>query len=357
MSAYQFPPGHVQVAFSGGRTSAYMLRQLLDANGPIGDAVVVTFQNTGREMPETLDFVHEVGRRWAVKIVWLEYRPPASRPNLYREPRIAEIYEPIFGADRLAYMQQWWDDNATDDLFAEVSHNSASRCGEPLEVVMLRRSFLANQASRFCTIETKVRTAKRYLRSLGWDHWTNCVGLRADEPHRLNKPAPKDRWTVWHPLATAGVTKTIVGDFWRSQPFDLNLPNVKGNCWLGNCDGCFLKSEANVAAFARSFPERAAWWEQMEAFISGLWPSLPRWQRLRRILTIEPTLGRDLRQAYGRPIRPSVIDSIVQRPRSTAQWSKRYTRAELREFMERQGDWALTTEGVLCQADDGECTG
>lgn len=35
---------------------------------------------------------------------------------------------------------------------------------------------------------------------------------------------------------------------------------------------------------------------------------------------------------------------------------KIYTRAELRKFMERQGDWALNTEGALCQANDGECT-
>lgn len=30
---------------------------------------------------------------------------------------------------------------------------------------------------------------------------------------------------------------------------------------------------------------------------------------------------------------------------------------ELRDFMERQGDWALSTDGALCQANDGECTG
>jgi len=36
------------------------------------------------------------------------------------------------------------------------------------------------------------------------------------------------------------------------------------------------------------------------------------------------------------------------------QFSTRQSRAELRDFMERQGDWALSTEGALCQADDGE---
>lgn len=278
---YLLPDGKVQIAFSGGRTSAYMLHQILEANGGLPDRVEVTFQNTGREMPETLDFVAEVGSRFGVNIVWLEYR--SAKP-----------------------------------LWEIVSHNSASRNGEPFDQMIDRKQYLPNQQSRFCTIELKVRTAKRYLVSLGWKHWTNCVGIRADEPHRLNKPKPKDRWTVWTPLADAGVGRHHVSAFWASQPFDLRLPNVKGNCWLGNCDGCFLKSEASVAAFTREYPERAAWWEQAEA----------------RVGAMEGSKGR---------------------PADNAQFSKRYSWREMREFMARQGDWALSTEGALCQANDGEC--
>lgn len=275
-SPYILPEGNVQIAFSGGRTSAYMLHQILEANGGLPDRVQVTFQNTGREMPETLDFVQEVGEIWGIPIVWLEYLPIAPG-------------------------------------FERVSHNSASRNGEPFENLILKKKFLPNQQARFCTIELKVRTAKKYLRSLGWERWTNAVGLRADEPHRLNKPAPPERWTVWHPLATAGVSRHDVAAFWRRQKFDLRLPNIKGNCWLGNCDGCFLKSEAHVAAFSRDFPDRAAWWERMEA-----------WAQTR-------TSG------------------------SAGTFSKRYSRRELRDFMERQGDWALSTEGALCQVAGGEC--
>jgi 3'-phosphoadenosine 5'-phosphosulfate sulfotransferase (PAPS reductase)/FAD synthetase len=275
MSHYLLPDGHVQIAFSGGRTSAFMLHKILEANGNLPDRVVVSFQNTGREMPQTLDFVQEVGERWGVNIVWLEYR-------------------------------------ATAPFYEQVSHNSASRNGEPFEAMIIKKNYLPNQQARFCTIELKVRTAKRYLMSLGWKHWTNCVGIRADEPHRLNKPPPKDRWTVWTPLAEADVGRQHVTEFWSRQPFDLRLPNVKGNCWLGNCDGCFLKSEASVAAFTRDYPERAIWWERMEALIS-------------------PATG------------------------SANTFSKRYARSDMRQYMERQGDWALSTEGSLCQKDHGEC--
>ncbi|MDR9395766.1 MAG: phosphoadenosine phosphosulfate reductase family protein [Roseovarius sp.] len=277
---YLLPDGNVQIAFSGGRTSAYMLHQILEANGDLPEGVVVTFQNTGREMPETLDFVAECGERWGVPIVWLEYLPH-------------------------------------DPGFEVVGHNSASRNGEPFEALIEKRKFLPNQQARFCTTELKIRTAKKYLRSLGWDYWTNCVGIRGDEGSRLKEEGVRhgDRWTIWQPLAHAGVTKHHVALFWRQQSFDLRLPNMRGSTPLGNCDGCFLKSEANIAALAREYPERAAWWERMEARASEL------------------TSG------------------------SGGTFSKRYSRADLRDFVARQGDWIFDDEDALCQADDGECTG
>ena len=275
-SLFLLPTGNVQIAFSGGRSSAFMLHQILDANGDLPERVEVTFQNTGREMPQTLDFVAEVGQRWGVMISWLEYRP--EKP-----------------------------------FFEIIGRQGASVNGEPFEALIEKRKFLPNVASRFCTIELKVRTAKRYLRSIGWDHWTNCVGLRADEPARLNKPKPKERWTVWHPLADAGVTKRDVQAFWQKQPFDLNLPNIDGKCPLGNCDGCFLKSEANLAALVRDFPDRHAWWEQMERKAS------------------------DLTSGNG------------------ATWSKRYSRHALRTFIERQKAIDFSETGHFCQASEGEC--
>lgn len=46
------------VSFSGGRTSGYMLWHILNAhNGVMPDGVKVVFCNTGKERPETLDFV------------------------------------------------------------------------------------------------------------------------------------------------------------------------------------------------------------------------------------------------------------------------------------------------------------
>lgn len=315
-SPYTLPDGNVQIAFSGGRSSAFMLHEILAANDGLRDDVVVTFQNTGAEMSESLDFVADVSNTWRVDTRWLEWRPSKRMANPFLVPEIAESYIRIFGADRFEYMSNWWVENATNDKFEIVNHNSASRNREPLECLIISRKYLPNQQNRFCTTEDKVRTAKRYLMSLGWERWISCVGFRADEKHRLNKPKPPERWTVWHPMGDAGVSARDVQAFWDAQPFDLNLPNVKGKCWLGNCDGCFLKSEASIASLTRDYPERARWWEDMEALGAVL------------------TSG------------------------SAATFSKRYTRFQIRDFVERQGDWIFDDDnGALCQVEHGECTG
>jgi len=50
--------GPAIISFSGGRTSAYMLHQIIAAHdGLLPDDIVVCFANTGKERPETLDFV------------------------------------------------------------------------------------------------------------------------------------------------------------------------------------------------------------------------------------------------------------------------------------------------------------
>lgn len=72
---YRLPAGNVQIAFSGGRTSAFMLYQIARANGGIPDECRVTFQNTGREHPATLDFVQRASEQLDCPITWLEYRP------------------------------------------------------------------------------------------------------------------------------------------------------------------------------------------------------------------------------------------------------------------------------------------
>lgn len=122
------------------------------------------------------------------------------------------------------------------------------------------------------------------MADLGWKHWSNLVGLRDDEHHRLQadpitetngemfdrpkakkRRTRKDRWVVAYPLMAAGVCLPEVLEFWKAQPFDLRLAGP----WEGNCDGCFLKSEAAIKRMQRDHPQRMEWWPEQEAVKRG----------------------------------------------------------------------------------------
>ena len=225
------------ISFSGGRTSAYMLKQIIDAyGGNLPTDIIPCFANTGKEMPQTLDFVRDCAERWNVNVVWLEYEPEGEKQRHFRI----------------------------------VSHATASRGGEPYAALIRRKKYLPNPVTRFCTTELKIRVMRDYALALGWENWTNVLGLRYDEPRRVAKiKSNRDRWENCAPLYDAKVTKRDVAAFWNGQPFDLRLANVNGKTPSGNCDLCFLKSAGTISALIRDNPELADWWIKLEKEIGA----------------------------------------------------------------------------------------
>lgn len=234
--------GPTCISFSGGRTSAYMLHRVLEANGGLPADAIVCFANTGKECEETLDFVRDCSANWQVPITWLEY---------------AEAEE-------------------TKDRYKLVTFDTASRDGEPFEELIRARNYLPNPVARFCTVELKVRAIHRHLNAIGWTEWDSMLGIRADEPRRLAKIGNQDygkHEEKCAPLGQAGITKEDVGAFWRAQPFDLSLPNNNGVTMHGNCDLCFLKGGAQILSLIAEKPARAVWWVKMEALALASKPS------------------------------------------------------------------------------------
>ena len=221
------------INFSGGRSSGYMLRQIVDYyGGKLPPEVAVVFCNTGKETPETLAFVEQCSNFFGVPVVWIEfmYRPHAQGGR--SDPR-------------------YW--------FREVDFSTASRNGEPFAELIKVRRLLPNVARRFCTTELKVRPAARYVRSvLRWKNPTNYLGMRFDEPKRVSKALMED-CAVDYPLYHARVERRHVLAYWRSAPFDLQISDEQGNC-----DLCFLKGKGRLLRLLRDDPEKADWWIEQE---------------------------------------------------------------------------------------------
>ena len=231
--------GPTVVSFSGGRTSAYMLRLLLDNyNGKLPRDCHVVFANTGKEDEKTLRFVADCARYWSVPITWVEYSEHAPG-------------------------------------WREVNFYTASRKGEPFEALIRKRNYLPNPVARFCTVELKILRIADYMRSLGHEEFEVLIGIRADEPKRVTSvranPSGGTRGIERRmPLADMGVTRGDVAAHWQGcEQFDLGLPNVNGSTAHGNCDLCFLKHSATVMSLIRENPQRAVWWAKMEGSITN----------------------------------------------------------------------------------------
>jgi hypothetical protein len=206
-----------------------MLRHILGAyHGKLPDDVHVCFANTGKEREETLRFVHECETRWGVRVHWLEYRSHRGH---------------------------------TVD-FEEVGFDTASRRGEPFDLLIARKQALPNWQARWCTSFLKVLVMFAYMRAQGLTAYSEVVGLRADEPWRVAKMIGRnadENRTCLAPLSRAGVTRRDVMAFWSEQPFDLGLEPGEGNC-----DLCFMKGARLRASLMRARPALSPWWVEKE---------------------------------------------------------------------------------------------
>jgi len=184
------------INFSGGKTSALMTILLKPTDNDI-----VLFTDTGREHPLTYKFIDDF-----------------------------EINEGI-RVHKIAY---------------EGGYEAMVRKGK----------FLPNQQMRICTVELKIKTAKRWLRDLGIQKFESYIGFRADEERRVKgykqyhkKVTPK------FPLFDMGIKKEDVQQYWLSKDYTLNVPSI-----LGNCDLCFLKGKGAIITILQHYPELADKW-------------------------------------------------------------------------------------------------
>lgn len=192
------------INFSGGLTSAYMtIKEYLP-----GDLVI--FCDTGREHPKTYKFINDFEAFENIPIIRLKY------------------YD---------------------------SEN-------PFQELLQRRKYkvIPNRVKRICTVELKIKTTKRYLRSIGIQKFINLIGFRADEQNRVLKRKQYYKKVIdTFPLYDQGITKQDVNHYWSSKSYTLEIPSILGNCTL-----CFMKGVNAIIAILSVYPELADPWIEDE---------------------------------------------------------------------------------------------
>ncbi len=213
------------VSFSGGRTSAYMARWCQQKLADKYDIKYV-FANTGLEHQKTLDFVQLCDQEWGLGVVWLE--------------AVVHYNEKLGCTHKI------------------VSYDSASVDGTPFEKVIAKYG-IPNKAYPHCTRELKLNHIRSYLKEAGW--WGNCymaVGIRADEIDRMQPSAPKKK--IIYPLIKhQPMSKEMINSWWGSQPFNLEIEEIHGNCIT-----YWKKSERKLLTMARASPWLFEWNQRME---------------------------------------------------------------------------------------------
>lgn len=256
------------ISFSGGRTSAYMTKFILDNLSDTFNIIVV-FANTGREFEETLQFVNECDKRWNFNTVWIEAITDEKHGNGVR----AKV----------------------------VSFETASRNGEPFEA-MIAKHGLPNVRMPICTRELKSYAIKAYARQIKFKNYKTAIGIRADEIDRVQADHKKKGFI--YPLVSLGTTKSDVNKFWINNDFDLQLKGYEGNC-----DFCFKKSLRKLLTLTTEQPDKLIWWEQMEKKYSDYIPFTRKKQTKKTTFFRDGLTSKELRLLSQQPFEKARDDS------------------------------------------------
>lgn len=213
------------VSFSGGETSAYLAKWLIDNKSDDYNMVFV-FANTGDEEEETLKFVDLCSIKWGIDIVWVE-------AVVHHGERVGSTHK-------------------------VVDFNTASRNREPFKEV-IKKYGIPNQNFLHCNREMKLNPIKSYMKSIGWKKYKTAIGIRVDEFDRVNKNRVKQR-LIYPLVSDKPTTKQEISHWWSNQDFRLKLRSYNTNCRT-----CWKKSDKVLAQTYRDNPKYFDFNKNMES--------------------------------------------------------------------------------------------
>jgi hypothetical protein len=148
-----------------------------------------------------------------------------------------------------------------------VTYITASRNGEPFEKA-IRKYGVPSLHAKHCTRELKIKAIDSYGREFfGGQLYRTAIGIRTDETQRISLTAPAERGVIYPLIDTWPTTKQDVLAYWEGNPIDLTIPE-----YLGNCRGCFHKSEKKLMASRHADPNTFEFFAAMERKYPGAGP-------------------------------------------------------------------------------------
>jgi len=212
------------ISFSGGETSAYLAKWLLDNKSDEYNMKFV-FANTGDEEEKTLEFVQQCSEKWNLNIVWVE-------SVVHKNERKGSTHK-------------------------IVSFKSASRNREPF-VSVIEKYGIPNQNFLHCNRELKLNPIRSYMKSVGWTNYETALGIRSDEIDRVNIHRKKFK-LIYPFIFMKPTTKPEVAYWWSKQDFRLDLKSYNTNCRT-----CWKKSDNILAETYRLNPHYFNFNKKME---------------------------------------------------------------------------------------------
>lgn len=204
------------ISFSGGRTSAYMTKMILERL-PEGVKPLVVFANTGQEHEHTLEFINACDKEFGFNTIWLE-----TVVHHGQRKRCTHKIVDFETATR------------DDSLFREV----------------IKKYGVPNKGFPHCTRELKLNPMLSFMGEQGFsgNNYITAIGIRSDERDRVS--GSMFDLNYWYPLVDQEVTKEMILKYWTEEaPFDLDLPERYGNCvW------CWKKSFNKLRAIYHDNP-------------------------------------------------------------------------------------------------------
>jgi len=199
------------VSFSGGRTSAYLVHLMEFYRLFMGADVHYVFMDTGAEHPKTYEFIKQIVAEWKLPLrcIRTKVNPKMGKGCGYREVSVDDI-----GPD----LEPW------KEMLVKYGSPAVSM--------------------PYCTARMKTDPYNAFCKEHFGDHIT-WLGLRVDEPKRLKK-----KEGIRFLAELSDFDKEDVLDWWKQQPFDLQIKEH-----LGNCVFCIKKSELKLALAEREEPE------------------------------------------------------------------------------------------------------